>query len=188
MNKLYRNWLVYFLIFLLMYIGIKILFSVALGRDLDLLEISINAVVFFVVYTLLQMPSLYFGVKPRLKYLESNDSTKPSFKFICSSVVNVPQEFDFNRLKTEITGNKWLITFFDDMEYVLKFKTKSNFFNHTWGTAAWLKFDNDAGKIYIECFPMSGDTHHSHAYAMQKEIEDCLQKIHAPKKVVSLRG
>ena len=103
-------------------------------------------------------------------YLESEDTTKPNFRVSCSSVIDIPNGVEFNRLKNEI-ANKWWITFSDDV--VLKFRIRWHPFKPK-VTAAWLKFDAETGKIQLECFPIQGKQHDYLAEKMQKEIEQCI--------------
>ena len=178
MKKLLWFRFLHFLIICVGYMGITILLNAVTGRGFDLIGICSGVVGFSIIFTLLQIPIIHFGVQPRLKYLENHDCAKPSFKFICSSVIDMPQGFDFTRLKTGI-AQKWVITFADDVEHVIKFSTKLSFFKISWGnhqgTAAWLKFDIDTGKIYTECFPIDGNIHHSHSCGMLKEIEEVVK-------------
>ncbi len=170
MKNLFRIWLALFLAAWILYVGSVILIATIRGQDIDLLEKCIFGVINAFVVSLVPIVGAY-SIFPRIKYLESDDHEKPSFKVACSSVIDLPQGFDFNRLKAEISG-KWLITFTDDAEQVLKFRTRLNVFKD-WGTAAWLNFDGDTGKVYIVCFPMAFGNDYL-ARKMQKEIENCL--------------
>ena len=105
-------------------------------------------------------------------YLESNDLSKPGFQVACSSEIDVPPDFDYNRFKNKI-ADKWLITFSDDENHVLKFKPKWKLFKKV-GAAAWLKFDAATGKVRFECFPLTGIQHKDRALFMQKEITECV--------------
>jgi len=154
------------------FMGIAFLVSKAHGNDFDLLEKGIVAAISSVCALL--GPLIYsYNLFPRSKYLESSDIAKPSFKDVCSSVVNTPQGFDFIRLKTEI-ASKWVITFSDDVEKILKFRTKMGFFK-SWGAATWLKYESNAGKLYLDSFSMTGMYTSDLARKMQKEIEKCLK-------------
>ena len=46
----------------------------------------------------------------------------------------------------------------------------------SWGVGTWLKFDEEKGKIHIECFMMMVGDDGTPARKMQKEIEACLNK------------
>jgi hypothetical protein len=81
------------------------------GRDIDLLGINIVGLTMSFLYTSFCM--LVFFPFPHLKYLESSDNAKPSFVGICSSIMDVPAGFDFNRLKSEFS-KKWVIAYSDD--------------------------------------------------------------------------
>ena len=156
-------------------LGIQFLFVKNRGHDFDLLKKSTYVIIYSAAMTLLPISSAR-SVIPRSKYLESNDIKKPSFNAFCSTVVDVSQGFDFSRLKTEISG-KWVITFFDDTEKVLKCRTNSNFSFGHWGSAAWMKYDDSTGKVLLECFPMS-EMHVNNGIdqKMQKEIKNCLEQ------------
>ena len=172
-KELIRFCLIYFLAAWVGYFGIHFLLVKNSGHDFDLLGKSITAVIFSTVMTLLPISTAY-SIIPRSKYLESNDIEKPSFEVFCSTAVDIPQGFDFSRLKTEI-GGKWIITFSDDTEKVLKCRTKLNF--SRWGSAAWMKYDDSTGKIHLECFPMSWmHVNNDIDKKMQKEIENCLEQ------------
>ena len=111
---------------------------------------------------------------PYMDYLESEDTAKPTFRVACSSVIDVPEGVDFNRLKSEI-ADKWWITFSDDTG-LLKFRIKWHPFKQK-VTAAWLKFDVDTRQINLECFPIQGKQHDYLAEKMHKEIEQCLTNL-----------
>ncbi len=175
MKNLFRIWLAFFLIAWGAYVATQFLIASTRGHEIDLLEKCIVGAFFASLISLGSMAAVY-SIFPRTKYLESGNNEKPSFRVTCSSAFDLPQGFDFNHLKTEI-AEKWLITFSDDIAHVVKFRTKLNIFKNMWGTAAWLKFDNEAKKIYLECFPMAGMQDDDLARKMRKEIEKCLQKV-----------
>ena len=171
MKKLIRIWLLLIPAMWVFYIGVAFLVCKALGHNFDLLEKGISAAIFLVIFSLGQWMGYSYSIFPRIKYLENDDTAKPSFKDTSSSMVTISQGFDFNRLKTEI-ADKWMITFFDDEKKVLKFRTKIRFFS--WGAATWLRYDSDTGEIQICCFPIVSMML-SDARKMQKEIERCLK-------------
>ena len=157
---------------LVVYLGTIFLLNMLSGQD-NLLYKGISAIVFSITMTLIQI-SISYSIIKRSKYWESSDIAKPPFEIGCSSVINTPQGFDFSRLKTEI-ASKWEITFSNDTEKVLKCRTKINFLRN-WGSAAWMKYDDSTGKVYLECFPMSEMQINSKIVPkMQKEIETTLQ-------------
>ena len=171
MKKLIRIWLLLIPAMWVFYIGVAFLVCKALGHNFDLLEKGISAAIFLVIFSLGQWMGYSYSIFPRIKYLENNDIAKPSYKDACPSTVNEPQGLDFSHLKTEIADN-WVITFSDDVEKVLKFRTKIGFWS--WGEAAWLRYDSVAGEIYIYCFSVSS-VMQSGARKMQKAIENCLK-------------
>jgi len=156
-------------------VGILILIDINRGRDINLVMYVISGFIFIAITMLFRVLSCR-SVFSRIKYLESNDITRPSIKGACSSVIDLPQGVDFSDLKKEI-ANKWLITFSDDTNHVLKFMRKIRFFNsnYTWGAAGWLKFDCEAGKIQLECFPMRGIQDEGFASWLRMEIEDMFE-------------
>ena len=168
-------WLIYFLAAWVLYIGCSIFLAQIIGRDIDLLEKVITGLIFAFLIPLGTVVLPGFTTLSRSKYIENNDSTKPSYKTACSSIIDVPQGFDFDNFKNEIASN-WVITFSDDIIYVLKFRPKINYLGN-WGVGTWLKFDEEAGKIQIECFPMAAVLDNKLARKMLKEIEACLNKI-----------
>ena len=91
-------------------IGLSILIVVARGQDINFTEIIINSFVYLGVYMLILVWIAHFSIFPKIKYLENNDNAKPTFKPVCSSVIDLPQKIDFSHLKSKIIG-KWLITF-----------------------------------------------------------------------------
>jgi len=152
--------------------GIEIIDSKSHGQEFNIVAKGIKSAIFSVIIASAQLLGVY-TIFPRSRYLESNDATKPTFKVACSSVIDVQEDFDFNRLKTEI-ASKWLITFSDDICHVLKFRAKWHFFKN-WGAAAWLKFDSEARKIQLVCFPLAGIQDNDLARKMQKEIKNCIK-------------
>ena len=172
MKKLFRIWVVFFLLSWVGYMGVDVIVSKSRGQEFDLITKGIKYAIFSVFISSAPMLSVY-TIFPRSKYLDSNDTAKPTFKVACSSEIDIHEDFDFNRLKTEIAG-KWLITFSDDVCHVLKFRTEWGFFKK-WGAAAWLKFDGDTRKIQIECFPLAGTHDNNLARKMQKEIMNCMK-------------
>ena len=173
-KNLFLNGIILFLTIWILYAGTTILVRVTLGRDIDLLEIIITSFICPFIFLFFQIVLVYFN-RHRERYLEINNSEKPSFKIGCSSAIDVPLNLDFTCLKNEIT-KKWVVTFSDDINHVLKFRVKINFFKNIFetGPAAWLKFDADNRKIQMECFSLVGtDTYE--ARRMQKEIEKCFE-------------
>ena len=175
MKRLVRNCFVLFFAVWVLYMGIQILDSKTITHEIDWWVWKGILGAFFSVCV--SFGSLFlnaYPIFPRTKYLESSNNAKPVFRIAYSSVIDIPQGFDFSHLKSEI-ASKWLITFSDDINHVLKFRSKMNFFTNVWGAAAWLKFDGDTRKIRIECFPLAGIRDNDLARKMKKEIENCVQ-------------
>ena len=170
-KKIFLNGIVLFIATWILYVGIMFLVCLARGSHFDLLEKGITATICSIIIPLGQLMSWY-NVFPRIKYLENNNIVKPSFKDVCSSMVDTPQGFDFTRLKNEI-ADKWVITFSNDVEKALKFRAKIGF-SKSLDVAALLKYDSDAGKLYLDCFTLAG-AQFDRARKMQKEIEKCLK-------------
>ena len=166
-KKWVRLCLIYLLAAWVLFFGALFLISKLSSRDFDVLFTSISATVVSVFIS-----SGLILALPRAKYLGNYDSVKPSFRVFCASVVDVPQDFNFSRLKSEI-AEKWEITFSNDTTHVLKFRQKISF--TSWGVAAWLKYNDSTGKVYLECFPMVRMEYNDGARKMQKEIEKCLK-------------
>ena len=170
-KELFRMWLIFFPIFFVGYMGMAFLISDTRGKEFDVLEKSIGAVI---LSALVPLGIIAGGLLiPRSKYLESNDINKPSYKMAGTSVIDSPQGFDFGRLKTEIS-DKWVLTFSNDEEKVLKFRTKLSYFKG-WGVAAWLKYD--AGKLFLECFPMSSIKPNKYDRKSLQEIEQWFEAL-----------
>ena len=175
MKKLYWTWLVFCIGVWILYLGVQILESETRGHDFDLLGASIRGIFMVICCSLGGLLGIY-SIFPRMKYLENDNVAKPSFKVFGSFVIDMPQRINFSLLKSEIAA-KWLITFSDDTNQVLKFRTRTKhlFLTNTFGAAAWLKFDSDAGKIQLVCFPMIGIQDNDLARKMYKEIVKCLK-------------
>ena len=171
-KELNRIWLIFFLITWILYMGLHFLICKVRGNEFDLLERSILATLMACIISFSSIAGVYFSTI-RSKYLESNDIEKPTFKGAWFSVLNMAQGFDFNCLKTEI-AEKWIITFSDDAEKVLKFRERISVFRN-WGAGAWLTYDSDAQKLNFGCFTMTG-TQNEIARKMLKEIEECMKK------------
>ena len=169
MKKLVRIWILLIPAMWISYMGLAFLISKGFGRDFDFLEKGIIAALFCIIFPLAQWIGYSYSVFPRIKYLENSDIAKPTFKDACSSTVNTHQEFDFACLKTEI-AEKWIITFSDDVEKVIKFRTKMSF--SSWGAATWLKYDSEVGKLYLVYFSIATSVK-SDARKIQKEVEKC---------------
>ena len=171
-KKLFRMWLIFFVVTWVLYVGFQFFLWNVRGHEFILLDKCVIAVVFSFFVSSGPLVAAYYSVIPRSKYLESNDIAKPSFRVPYSSVVNMPQGFDFTCLKTKI-ADKWVVTFSDDMEKILKFRTKFHIFSN-WGTAAWMKYDAETEKFYLDFFPMVIGTRNDLVRKMQKEVEKCL--------------
>ena len=170
MKKIYfRWWFIFVLLFWVLYVGMYYYIDTNRGHDFDFSERIILGLFCSLIVSLGPLLASYL-VLPRSKYVENNDSAKPPFKVTCSSIINIPQGFDFRRLQSEI-ANKWVITHSDDTVNVLKFRTKITFFK-SWPVAARLKLDSDAGNIQLECFPMASHRNDL-ARKLHKEIEKC---------------
>ena len=175
MKRLYRIWMIYLLGRAILFVGILTFIDIILRHDIDLVRNVISGFIFIIIILLFRVLSCR-SVFSRIKYLENNDITRPSIEGVCSSVIVLSQGVDFNGLKNEI-ANKWLITFSDDSNHVLKFMRKISFFNsaNIWGAAGWLKFDCEAGEIQLECFPMAGIQDAGFASWLRMEIEDMFE-------------
>ena len=171
-KELNRVWLIFFLVTWVLYMGLHFFICKVRGNEFDLLERSILATFMACVMGFTSIASVYFSTI-RSKYLENKDIEKPTFKGVWFSALNITQSFDFNCLKAEI-AEKWIITFSDDAEKVLKFRERISVFRN-WGAGAWLKYDSDAQKLIFGCFTMTG-TQNDIARKMQKEIEKCLKR------------
>jgi len=111
-----------------------------------------------------------------LRYLERNSTEKPVFKRkqTRSTEIDVPSDFDFNFLKTKI-AEKWLITFSDDANCVLKFREKWRFWDGPEGLGTWIKYDKTTLKLYLENFSIvEKRVFISEARELQKEIASCV--------------
>ena len=170
-KRFYRILLINSLSIWILCVGFIIIPVTFQERNLDSSGITI-ALILSSVFVLIRQSLVAYNYIPRMKYLENNDHTKPTFKAVWSSEMDMSPRFDFFRLKGEI-ASKWLITFSDDANQILKFGTKMSFFFER-ETAAWLKFDRAAGKIHLECFPMSGFRNKEHARWLQIEVEEIL--------------
>ena len=85
----------------------------------------------------------------RLKYLERKDSHKPLFKIVETSCFSLNCNTGFDDLKQKIS-DKWVITFSDENEKVIKFRDKIIF--KSYGSGAWLKLDEESDKVYLDYF------------------------------------
>jgi hypothetical protein len=174
-KKFFKIWLVYFLTGVVLFAAMKYLFCITLGKEIDFTEaIFLSVINSLLITSLLTYGHFYFF--PRNKYLDTNNGAKPSFKIVGSSIIDVPQGLDFRSLKNVIAG-RWMVTFSDDWEKVLKFTNRMGILQ-SWGVSgAWLKFDDDAGKIHLECFPLAGIQENKKALKMQNEIIELLQHL-----------
>ena len=178
MKKLVQSWLVHYLVMGIGITGVFIIIDIVQGRDISLLERVIFCLCIIILMALFQILGNY-SVFSRVKYLENNDIVKPSIKGAISSIIVLSQQVDFSHLKNEI-ARKWLITFFDDTNHVMKFRKKVNYFTDGWGiwrAAAWLKLDDVSGKIHLECFPMAGIQEKKHALKMRTEVEELINTL-----------
>ena len=174
-KKLIRIWLVYFLAGAILYAVLKYLLNITMGKDVDFMEIISTSVIYSLLFSLaIVFGSYYFF--PRNKYLDRNDAAKPSFKIACSSIIDLPQGLDFSSLKNVI-AEKWMITFSDDKEHVLKFTNKRDIIQTHGVSAAWMKLDADAGKIQLECFPLAGIQENNKALKMQNDFIELMQRM-----------
>jgi len=123
------------------------------GREFTLLEGIMSALI-FVVGIFWSLFSSIRSMYPSLKYLEDSNMDKPVFEKneIYSSVIDVPENFAFNNLKAEIT-EKMVVTFSDGIHSGLKFRTRFRYMG-AWGIGAWLKYDRNARKLYLEWFSL----------------------------------
>jgi len=162
--------LIIFLITWVGYIGLLILVDDIRGREIDLLGRSISGFFASIGFSVFMLITGY-SAAPSYKYLENNDNAKPTFYTVRTSIIDIPKDFDFNRLKSVITS-KWVVSYSDDVAHILKFRTKLGFGN-LWGAAAWLKLDSETGKILIDCFPMVYEQSKL-AKKLLKEIEESI--------------
>jgi len=94
-------------------------------------------------------------MRSSLMYLEENDSERPIFEHtkIRSFEIDAPKDFIFENLKTEIT-ERMTLTFSDEIRGVLKFRSRWRFLTASGGVGAWLKYDRNARKLYLDVFPL----------------------------------
>ena len=167
MKKLIRFIIIIFFATWVLFMGAQILIDKSRGRDINFIKRGISTTIILLAPLLGGILGTY-SIFPRLKYLENYEITKPDFEITCSSVIDMSNALEFNCLKTKI-ANKCLITFSDDIHHVLKFRTKWRLSTNL-GAAAWLKYDNETAKLYIEYFPLEEMQYHL-ARKLKKEIE-----------------
>ena len=174
MKELVQNKIVSSFISTVMNMGVIILVDIGSGRDIHIPAMIISGFCVLILKVLFETLGNH-SVFSRIKYLENNDITKPSFKCASSSTTVLSQTVDFSRLKSGIAKN-WLITFSDSTNHVIKFRQKTNCFTNNWGTAAWLKFSVDAKTIHLVCFHLSGISEEP-AILMRMELEDLFETL-----------
>jgi len=172
-KKLFRIWLLAIVVSWLLCFVVQFLLCEYFNNEFNWLERILNSAILSFLASFAVIINV-INVFPRANYLERDDVAKPPFIDVCSSEVNTLQVLDFNRLKTKI-GDKWVITFSDEDENVLKFREKMGLFKK-WGAAAWMKYNSETNKIYLECFTMTGHRHEL-ARKMEKEVLKCLKDL-----------
>ena len=179
MKSFLKMCLVAYIVVTLIFAGLVTLLMMWAGREFSLSVKLLWFLGYPTMFALSQLLIAKYSVFPQIKYLENSDITKPPIREISSTVYDLQTDVDFSSLKTKI-AEKWVITFSDHTNNVLKFRSKFDFnswwnYTHGAGPAAWLKLDCEAGKMSLDCFSMASDFNKKHIQKMQVEIEEIIK-------------
>lgn len=153
-----------FLVLLIASFVLALLLRLLVGSMLSLAPNWLDAVLLSAFGALFMSGALSFSIysflKPKLKYLDSEEAEVPPFgdKLVRIIPVEVPN-FSFEVVKYRIK-EQYLITQYDDIEkYMVKFR--SGFGVGSWGVAGCVVYDEVAKTMTLTCFPLTAYTEKS---------------------------
>lgn len=156
MNKrLLRFFIIAWLIYWILYVLVLIIFKTIAEKEFDITSVILSGLFLSVLITVMIGFGTYLAIKPKIKYLESTQAEPPFFSNTQIGYyenVTIP----FKDLKNEI-AKKWIITYANDNEKIIKCSSKINLYN--WGYGAYLKFDETNKNLQCVFFPLSSNKH-----------------------------
>jgi len=135
-------------------------FQTLIGKaDGSTFELILNAFVYALLFVGGSASTLYFFLRPKMKFLKSNDKNVPPFGNKVVKTFTVEHlDFHFEVVKYKIKEEYEIILYDDTEQYIIKFHPKLSFFSRNWGTCGTITYDAVAKTVTVTCFPVVGYT------------------------------
>lgn len=154
MKELKKVFLIYLLFSFILALLVNVLVDSLLGAPSDWLETLLESLIYALLACGFTQGVSYTFLKPRLKFLLSDDSVVPAFSWKQVRVIPIEESnFSFEVIKYRIREH-FVITQYDDVsQHLLKFRTR--FGLRSWGVGGCVVYDEVARSITLTCFSMS---------------------------------
>lgn len=174
MKELKKIFIVELIASWILYILLMWLFNSIAGRSFDFL-IILFGLIFALLFTGVNILTIYSLLKPKLNFLESGEKNVPGFGNAISKTFQIERsDFSFEVIKYKIK-EQYNIVLYDDVEqYLLKFHSGIGLFS--WGTAGCITYDSVSRVLTVTCFPLSAYTEKSSkaTQAMMDKVESLI--------------
>lgn len=136
---------------LISYMLIRLLINYLFHKELiAFMELTIESLVFALVFTTFQGFILIQILKPKISFLKSASPIEKRFGNIETSINLSDKKFDFQDFVKSLKKD-FIITFSDENKNLIKLREKFRFWS--WGAAATIDIENDS--LIIRAFPFN---------------------------------
>lgn len=136
---------------LISYMLIRLLINYLFHKELlAFMELTIESLVFALIFTTFQGFILLQILKPKISFLKSASPIEKRFGNIQTNVKINDKQFDFQDFVKSLK-NDFIITFSDENKKIIKLREKFRFWS--WGAAATIDIENDS--LIIRAFPFN---------------------------------
>lgn len=170
MRELKRIFVVELILFSVVYALLVWIFYSVAGKPIDFFIVFLGLIA-ALIFAGINVLTIYSLLKPKLKFLESDEKNVPAFGDKVEKVFVVERsDFSFEATKYKIKEH-YQITLFDDAEqYLIKFHSRISLFS--WGVAGTVAYDSVTKTITQTCFPI-----HAHTDKAVKSTQAMFDKV-----------
>jgi hypothetical protein len=158
MKQLNRLTLFIFVLGFVFYIIFRFFFSKLLGASIEYGELFLVGATLSLAYSLSSYYLIGLTFKPKLRFLESNETVTPAFGNKIDKTFQVKdEEFSIEALKLKLENTKYITTFFDKEKKMLKFRSHFSI-NYPASVGGSIVYDKESHLMNFSCFPFYGYT------------------------------
>jgi hypothetical protein len=159
---------------LILYVILRLSINFLLHKELiDSIELTIESLIFALVFTLLQEFILIQFLKPKIAFLNSASPMEKKFGNVEENINIDDENFDIENF-TKSLRSDFVITYSD--KNIIKVRDKFNFWS--WGAAAVISINIENKNLKISAFSFNG-TPGTKGGTINKKIRKLIDKIKA---------
>lgn len=143
-----------FIVYFVLSTIVRLVFNIFHNSDIDYVELILvglgNSIIFIGLFGLF----VYFEVKPKIRFLQSDETDIP--KFGSKSQITFPvsnDNFSFDNI-ISIIGDKYSIDYKDIDKSIVKFHTGWSI--RQWQIGCFVQLNQSLSTVTVHCFPFSG--------------------------------